>query len=316
MEKRKGIVSVIVSFVLIISAALMGCTLDRSGLGPPPEPTPVPRPRPGAGMGEPGVPDSWTAAAYPGFACPADEITLQWNVGDPTCPAGTGPECQTLSVVDNFTVLEPPFTSRQLTGTHSWGSISSNVPGWDGTVSPRFTFSVSHDDPADRGWSNIISIVQMIRNPPAPPYSQRFAFFGLCEPVSGRWSLTDFRLDMDSDAFIRNTRGLGNCVRIVSICYNPSSLSGSLRYDPIIISLIGGDGSMPSRTLSVGECIDGLNLRPDLSYQVVPDPSVPILERMGGRCVEGTTTDPLEPPPYINLDFTLRCDTELPECGN
>lgn len=315
MEKHKGIISVIASLVLVFSAALTGCFLDRTGLGPPPEPTPVPRPRPGVETGSLGGPDTWNAAAFPGFACATDEITIRWDVGDPACAAGSGPECQTLNVTDNFSIFAP-FTSRQLIGAQPWGSVSSNVPGWDGALSPSFLFSVTHDDPSDRGWSDIRSLVQMIRGEPAPPYSQRFTFFGLCEPVSGRWSLTDFRLDMDSDAFIRNTRGLGDCVRIVSICYNPASGSGSLRYDPIIISLIGGDGSMPSRTLSVGECIDGLNLPPDLSYQVAPDPSVPILERMGGRCVEGTTTDPLEPPPYINLDFTLRCDTELPECGN
>jgi hypothetical protein len=98
------------------------------------------------------------------------------------------------------------------------------------------------------------------------------------------------------------------------VCYMPSS-SSSLRYDPIIASLVGGTG-MTSRTLSIGDCVDGISLRPDLHYQVVPDPSVILLDRFGGSCVEGRMDNPITEPPFIKLQFTLCCNTTLDECGN
>ena len=95
----------------------------------------------------------------------------------------------------------------------------------------------------------------------------------------------------------------------------PSGVRDSVTYDPIVISLVGG-GPMATRTLARGDCANGLNLPPDLHYQVVPDSSVLILETTYGVCVEGRTTDPPVPPPFIELQFTLQCDTTLPECGN
>jgi len=106
--------------------------------------------------------------AFPGFACPADNITLQWNVGDPMCTAGTGPSCQTLNVTDNLGLLTPPFTSRELAGSHVNGSVGSLGSSWSG-ANPVFTFSVAHDDPGDPGWVDRVSEVQMVQNPPAEP---------------------------------------------------------------------------------------------------------------------------------------------------
>lgn len=294
----------IISF-LLICPLLSSCLLDRSGLAPPSPP------RAGTPIGTTGVPGSWGASAFPGFACVADNISLEWNVGDPMCPTGTGPSCQTLTISDSLGLLNPPFTSRDQTGTHINGNVASLGSSWSG-ANPVFTFAVTSDIAGDPGWTDITSEIQMIQNPPAPPLAQQFAATSVCNPASRRWSLVDFRLDMSSPAFIDSTRGLGPCVRITSVCYMPGS--GSVGYDPIIVSLIGG--AMPSVTLSRGECIDGINLPPDLHYQVVPDSSVPIIERMGGACVEGTTADPITPAPYIELQFTLRCDTELPACGN
>jgi len=73
---------------------------------------------------------------------------------------------------------------------------------------------------------------------------------------------------------------------------------------------------MASATLALGECVDGLSLRPDFEYQLVPDPSVVLLDRLGGSCVEGRMDNPMTEPPFIELLFTLGCDTRLEECGN
>lgn len=269
--------------------------------------------RPSTPVGEQGPPGSWSADAFPDFACPADNITLQWNVGDPMCTAGTGPSCQTLTVTDNLGLLTPPFTSRELAGTHVNGSVGSLGSSWSG-ANPIFAFSVAHDDSSDLGWVDTSSEVVIVQNPPTAPIAQTFAATSVCNPINGRWSLTEFRLDIASPSFIAETKGLGPCVRITSVCYMPSS-SGSVRYDPIIASLVGGTG-MTSRTLSIGDCVDGISLRPDLHYQVVPDPSVILLERFGGSCVEGTMDNPITEPPFIELQFTLRCNTTLDECGN
>ena len=298
-----------VVFVSLVTLTLNSCFLDRSGGGVS---TPTGPQRVGTPIGTEGVANSWSASAFPGYACPADNITFEWNVGDPMCPTGTGPSCQTLTVMDNLLVLAP-FTSRNLIGSQSYGSISS-IDSWSG-ANPVLTFSVTHDDPSDPGWRNISSEVQIVQNPPAPPMAQTFTATSVCNPISGRWDLTDFRLDMDSPSFIQSTRGLGACVRITSVCYMPRPGSGSLSYDPIIVSLVGG-GPMATSTIARGGCVDGLNLRPNLHYQVIPDPSTPLIETMGGPCIEGIADDPTVEPPFIELQFTLRCDTNLPECGN
>ncbi len=292
--------------VLFFCLVLSSCFLERGGLAP------ARTIRPSSPVGEEGPPGSWSADAFPGYACPADNITLQWDVGDPLCGAA-GTSCQTLSVTDSLGLLTPPFTSRDLTGTHVNGSAASLGSSWSG-ANPVFTFSVAHDDATDPGWTDATSEVVIVQNPPVAPIAQTFAVTSVCNPTNGRWSLTDFRLDMAHPDFIDATKGLGSCVRITSVCYMPSS-SGSLRYDPIIASLVGG-GPMASSTLALGECVDGLSLRPDLEYQVQPDPSVILLDRFGGSCVEGMADNPLTEPPFIELQFTLRCDTTLDECGN
>jgi hypothetical protein len=291
--------------ILFFCLTLSSCFVERGGLAP--ERTT----RPSSPVGEEGPPGSWSADAFPGFACPADNITLEWDVGDPFCGAA-GPLCQTLTVTDNLGLLTPPITSRDLTGTHVNGSVSSLGSSWSG-ANPVFTFSVAHDDPSDPGWVDASSEVVIVQNPPVVPIARNFAVTSVCEPVSGRWSLTLFRLDMGDQDFIDATKGLGACVRITSVCYMPSS-SDSLRYNPIIASLVGG--AMPAVTLALGECVDGLSFRPDLEYQVQPDPSVILLDRLGGSCVEGRMDNPMTEPPFIELQFTLGCDTTLDECGN
>ena len=286
--------------VLFMTFLLSSCFLDGKGRAGP---------RPSAPFGDQQVIDNaWRADAFPALACPADNISLKWDVGDPLC-GGTEPECQTLSVTDSEGLLDPPFTSRQLTGTHVNGSVS-DLDGWSG-VGPIFTFSVAPDSPSALGWNDRLSQVLIVQNPPATAAEVTFSATSVCDPVSNRWSLVDFRLDMDSQSFIDSTRGLGSCVRITSVCYDGT---GSVRYDPVVVSLVGG--GMASATLSPGGCIDGISLLPNLHYQVAPDPSVPIIDRMGGSCVEGMPTDPITEQPSIELRFSLRCDTELTECGN
>lgn len=285
--------------ILAISTLLVGCFLDGKGRAGP---------RPSAPYGAQQLPiNGWKADAFPGLACPSDQISLKWNVADPFC-GGTVTSCQTLTVTDSEGLLGSGYTSREVTGTYENGSVSS-LDSWSG-AGPIFTFSVTPDDPDALTWTDRLSQVQIVQNPPVPAASPSFTATSVCDPRSGRWSLVDFRLDMRSDEFINSTRGLGACVRITSVCYNGS---GTVSYDPIIVSVIGG-GGMASRTLSPGDCVDGLNLEPDLHYQVVPDPSNLILDRMGGSCVESSTDDPLTPAPEIDLIFSLRCDTTLDEC--
>lgn len=293
--------------ILFFCLTLSSCFVERGGLAP------ARVIRPSSPIGEEGPPGSWSADAFPGFACPVDNITLEWNVGNPLCPGSSGRSCQTLTVTDNLGLLTPPFTSRAITSSHFNGSVSSLGSSWSG-ANPVFTFSVAHDDSSDPGWVDASSEVVIVQNPPVGPIARNFAVTSVCEPVIGRWSLTDFRLDMASPGFIDATKGLGACVRITSICYIPTS-PGSLRYNPIIVSLVGGSG-MGSVTLSFGECLDGLNLLPDLLYQVVPATPPISPDPFGGSCIEGRTTDPITPPPFTELLFTLGCDTTLDECGN
>ena len=256
--------------------------------------------------------NTWRAAAFPGFACPDDNITFEWSVGNPRCDAGPRTSCQTLTVSDNLAVLEP-FTSRDLSGTQSYGSVSS-IDSWSGE-DVQFTFSVAHDDPDDAGWISTNDEVVIIRKPPGTPTGQDFNVTAVCNADSGRWNLTDFRLNMGREPFIEATGGLGHCVRINSLCYNGE---GSVNYNPIIVSIINpatGE-AVNSRILSRGDCVDGIILKPDLIYQVVPDPSNPIISTTGGNCIYGSTSDPATPAPYITLEFSLTCDTTLPECGN
>lgn len=293
------LVLIIVSCPLLLS--LSSCFLEGAGRAGP---------RPSSPYGTQQLPtNGWKADAFPGFACPADTISLKWDVADPFCRDGVS-SCQTLTVTDTEGLLGTGYTSRELTGTYENGSVS-RLDSWSG-VGPMFTFSVTPDSPTALTWDDRQSQVVIVQNPPVPAASPSFSATSVCDPVSGRWSLVDFRLDMRSEKFIDETKGLGPCVRITSVCYNGS---GTVSYDPIIVSVVGG-GGMASRTLSRGDCVDGLNLRPDLHYQVVPDPSIPLLERMGGACVEGSTDTPLAEPPEIELVFSLRCDSTLDECMN
>ena len=155
--------------ILILSLYLCGCHLETRGIAP------ARTIRPSSPVGEEGPPGSWSADAFPGYACPADNITLQWNVGDPMCPAGTGPECQTLTITDNLGLLTPPYTSRDLTRTHINGSISA-LSGWS-EANPVFTFSVVHDDPTDPGWTDANSEVVIVQNPPVEPVARNFKVF-------------------------------------------------------------------------------------------------------------------------------------------
>ena len=297
---------------LIITMILNSCSIEKHAIDPREEDPfydPIELPPRESGEGDLGT---WTAAAFPGYACPEDNITFEWNVGDPRCAAGPRTSCQTLTVTDNLTVLEP-FTSRELFGTQSYGTVSS-IDSWSGE-DVQFSFSVAHDDPEDPGWITINDEVVIIRKPPAPTTGRNFNISAVCNPDIGRWSLTDFRLNMGREPFIEATGGLGPCVRINSVCYNGE---GTVKYNPIIVSIINpatGD-SVASRTLSRGECVESIILKPDVNYQVVPDPSNPIISTMGGNCVEGSTADPVTPAPYITLQFSLTCDTTLPECGN
>lgn len=295
------------SFVVIsiLFFSLCGCHLETGGIAP------ARTIRPSSPVGEEGPPGSWSADAFPGYACPADNITLQWNVGDPMCPAGTGPECQTLTITDNLGLLTPPFTSRDITGTHINGSISA-LSGWSG-ANPVFTFSVAHDDPTDPGWTDATSEVVIVQNPPVEPTARNFKVFSAaCDGTLG-WRLSQYRIDMSSREFIDATKGLGSCVRITSICYLPNDPQAK-RPNPVVVSLVGG-GPMASRTLSLGECADGFILEPDLAYDV--QPATPVIPGHEGNCVPGVVEgEPVTDPPFTQLLFTFACDTTLDECGN
>ena len=65
--------------ILFFCLTLSSCFVERGGLAP--ERTT----RPSSPVGEEGPPGSWSADAFPGFACPVDNITLEWDVGDPFC---------------------------------------------------------------------------------------------------------------------------------------------------------------------------------------------------------------------------------------
>lgn len=290
--------------ISVLFFSLSSCFLDGTGRAP------ARTIRPSSPVGEEGPLGSWSADAFPGFACPADNITLQWDVGDPLCGAA-GPSCQTLRVTDNLGLLTPPFTSRDLTGSHVNGSVASLGTSWSG-ANPVFTFSVAHDDPSDLGWVDASSEVVIVQNPPAEPIARNFKVFSSgCDGNLG-WRLTQYRLDMTQQDFIDATKGLGDCVRITSVCYLPND-SQAKRPNPVIVSLVGG-GPMAATTLSLGECVDGLSLRPDLAYDV--QPAAPLLVRHEGTCLEGMTDNPRTDPPFTQLLFTFACDTTLDECGN
>lgn len=299
--------------MLILIIALSSCSLNTSAI-PPREDDPLYDPPPLPPEEHEGSRDSdigtWSAAALPGYACLADNITLQWNVGDPLCPVGTGPSCQTLNVTDNMGLLDPPYSSRELTGSHFNGSVSS-IDDWSG-VNPFFTFSVVHDRPGDPGWINATSEVVIVQNPPAEPVARNFRVFSAgCDGDLG-WKINQYRLDMTEPEFIEATKGLGPCVRITSVCYLPNDPEAK-RPNPVIVSLVGG-GPMAATTLSLGECADGLSLRPDLAYDV--QPATPLVEWHEGNCIEGDVEgEPITDPPFTQLLFTFGCDTRIDGCG-
>ncbi len=292
--------------ISILFFSLSSCFLETGVLAP--ERTV----RSGSPIGEEGPPGSWRPDAFPGYACPADPISLRWDVGDPFCPAGTGPSCQTLTVNDNLGLLSPPFTSRDLTGTHINGSVASLGSSWSG-ANPVFTFSVAHDEASDPGWTNATSEVVIVQNAPVPPMAVNFKVFSSgCDGALG-WRLSQYRLDMSQQDFIDATKGFGDCVRITSVCYLPNE-SAAKRPNPVIVSLVGG-GPMTATTLALGECRDGLNLRTDLAYDV--QPATPVIPRHEGNCIEGDVEGaPVTDPPFTQLLFTFGCDTTLDECGN
>ncbi|GJM15045.1 MAG: hypothetical protein DHS20C13_03720 [Thermodesulfobacteriota bacterium] len=297
---------IIFAVIPVLFLSLSSCLLDRSGLAP------APTIRPSSPVGEEGPPGSWSADAFPGYACPADNITLEWNVGDPMCPTGTGPSCQTLTATDTLGLLTPPFTSRDLTGTHVNGSVSSLGTSWSG-ANPVFTFSVAHDDASDPGWNDATSEVVIVQNPPADPIAVNFKAFSTgCDGALG-WRLSQYRLDMTQQDFIDATKGFGDCVRITSVCYLPNEASAK-RPNPVIVSLVGG-GPMATSTLSLGECVDGFSIGTDVAFDV--QPATPVIPTHEGNCIEGDVAGaPVTAPPFTQLLLTFGCDTTLDECGN
>ena len=296
-------VLIILCFPLLLS--LSSCFLDGKGRAPERSI------RPGSPIGEAGPAGSWSADAFPGFACPADQISLRWNVGDPFCRPGTGPSCQLLTVTDNVGLLAPPFTSRDLSGNYDNGSISG-LSSWSGQ-SPTFTFSVAHDDAGDPGWQDWFSQVVIVQGPPEAPITQDFdAYATTCDGRLG-WRLDNYGLDMAHESFIDSTKGLGDCVRIASVCYMPEPDSDAQTPDAVVVSVVG-DPRMRATTLGIGDCVLNLSLPPDLAYDVRPA-SAPIPTHEGMCDAEGLDTVGAEPP-FIRLRFGLSCDTTLDECGN
>lgn len=305
MYKRvKRIISGV--FLIIVCICLNGCILQGTGgLSS----------RPSHPIGEQGHDLTWAADAFPGYACPNDDIVLKWNVGDPKCPERMGPECQTLRVVSN--VGFPEFTSTSLSGEHSVGSVS-NIEGWAGT-NPSFTFSVTHHDrDADIlfGWDNRTSYVEIIPNPTSSIIKE-FSPGSACNNISCMWRLDEYRLDMEEQSFINSTKGLGNCIRIASICYKSSSIDqGEQRPGGIDISVIESGEVRHLGSLEYRECIENLNLRPNLEYIVNPDSRIPLMPRETGTCCDSPAPggSVLTPHPFIDLEFTLTCDSVSDEC--
>lgn len=292
----------IVSFFLF---SLSGCLLERGGLAPDPTI------RPSSPVGEEGPPGSWSADAFPGYACPVDNISLSWDVGDPQCDTA-GTSCQTLSATDNLGLLTPPFSSRDLTGTHLNGSVADLGSSWSG-ADPVFTFSVAHDNPADPGWVDATSEVVIVQNPPAEPIARNFKVFSTgCDGTLG-WRLSHYRLDMTQQDFIDETKGFGDCVRITSVCYLPNETNAK-RPNPVIVSLVGG-GPMATTTLSLGECADGFSIRTGVAFDV--HPATPVIPAHEGNCIEGDVAGaPVTEPPFTQLLLTFGCNTTLDECVN
>jgi hypothetical protein len=299
--------------IVIVCFSLNGCILQGTGgLSS----------RPSHPIGEQGHDLTWGADAFPGYACPADNITLQWNVGDPQCPVGMGPSCQTLTVDDNLGLLTPNFTSPDLAGQASAGSVSS-LASWGGR-SPAFSFSVTHDDPnADLifGWDDRLSQVEIIQTP-GHTIEKVFRPGSACNqnPTSCKWRLDQYRLDMKDQSFINSTRGLGGCVRVTSICYRPIvNTPGEQRPHKIAISVIDSGETRLLGEIEFLQCIENISLGPDLEYIVQPvdDPGVAAFPEQG-RCCEGSGPGGslITPQPFIQLLFTLGCDTVSEECSN
>jgi len=308
----KSIAAVLIVFVCII---LNGCPLLGTG---------TLSSRPSHPIGEvisPRFP-SWGADAFPSIACRTDNITLKWDVGDPLCHTGSGPRCQTLAVEYNLSSTNPFFTSTELAGETSVGSVAST--GSRTSESPTFTFSVTHNAANSDliGWDDRISQVLLLRsgNTLREPYYPGSACNERC-----KWKLDEYRLDMKDQTFINSTRGLGGCVRITSICYNPDTVlvPGEQTPEKIVIDIIEDGVSRRLGEFDRGDCMEDIYLSPDLLYVVSPvlDPGMafdllPIVQESSQCCDLEDITEGIEitPQPVIELRFRLRCDTDSDEC--
>lgn len=253
--------------ILALSVVLYGCFVDRSGTAPPPR-------------------TNWTALAQPGVVCPADDITLVWDLGSFSCPGGSG-SCNTLTITDGQGVLPAPFTSTRGSGTHSIGTVERTVD---------FIFSVESGTPGTF-WATKNSLVQVIGRPGPATRNWTSNFEAVCE--RGRYNLDKYLLDMTDPAYTRSFGGFGGCVKIKEICNE--------LYEEFIV--YSRDGSLPAHTLRRGECVTDLNLNTDLQL-IVEFPPGPRLE-LGDICPSSVEGSPV---PEISVRMDIHCNIERDEC--
>lgn len=272
------------TFIFIFAFIFIGpgCFVDRPGTGSP---------RPAT---------SWEAQTTPGFACPQDDVTVTWDAGTVTCPAGTGPDCVTFTTTDSAGLLTPPFSRMALTGSEVIGQFTADT---------LFTMDVTHISPADVGWMRRTSDLKVATTTSA--LRQQFGFAAECNPRTNRYDTSRFSLNMRHPNFLASTRGFGNCVRIVDICNLPDSASRNPG-TAITVSSVG-DSSLPPTRINLGECVSsyigGLNLTTDKFIQASPESIDLNPDIMSGVCRSEESTNPADPQPIIDVLFILSCDT-------
>ena len=319
MDKRYRCIYMLLAVLSL--AAFSSCSVSTGAIPPREDdplydPPPLPSEEP-----VPGSAESWAADAYPGYACPADQITLRWNYEEAGGCTDSS-DCNTMTATDSVGLMSTAFTTRQAIGSQVVGSIRDNigVDSWSG-INPEFTFSLTLDDPLLPGIENRQSVVNIAQNPPEEPVAGNFNIPAVCGARSGQWNLGRYLLNMESETFLEATRGFGGCVRITCISYMPDPADpGVRRPNPIVVTFIDDDSGAGPFTLTMGDTQCGLNLKTDISIEVrpevIPEP------RLEGRCrleegdIDGTDPGVLTAQPYTQLLLTFGCDTTMDECGN
>ena len=266
------------------------------------------------------VTDTLKADAFPGYACPNDLISTQWEY---PCDPSTSTECAVLLIFDNLGLITDPlapfgfaYSTRYNSGYHSIGKITDLPPdSWDGE-NPVFIFRVTFDEEPYSRFQDRSSEVLIVQNPPDvdDPIRQIFDVPAVC--TSGQWDLTQFILHTNNSQFIETTKGFGRCVRVTRVCYRPNPDDSNVqRFDEVNITIIT-ESSTQNHRVEIGSCIPmEFNLTADTQYRI--QPVLPLVERFGGPCSDVGTTEGTAGvnPPYTQIQFTFGCDTSTDVCS-